>query len=860
MHKHGDHAQASSTTLRITMSDTSERMDISPSRLAQVATCKKLRDTVTGISALHKSLHEVDGRSPSPRNSYTELYRTTIIRRKEDMVSELKTLPPCTRLDCQDHKIPSTSVDEEIIFEISHPENENNIKNNCKPNKKKLSKKRKNKAKESTEEFIFPQKTARPISPTSTQDPIETNNNFSDLEQDVEHPLSTQRQVTTELVTPKKTLPHPIMLKVKDNLREQSNCISKKFPNIRNRLAKDVVKMHTNDPEEYRALLHFLKSNKEFEFYVIDRKKIKPIKAVIKGLPSSSKINGITNDLAEVGFQIESCTQLTSKRTKKSLPYFLVILPRNNNNSKIFDITKLGYLQPKIGTAFSVPIKKKNFVSKWTKDGISLANVVSGEIPSQTPPENENNNENNKEDSPRGFLSQDSNSSDLAQVLELFNIISSLDGRRTDQVDHSECAVRNCWEQWTREGTHARKTGSGATRKTTRREDRRIVWQALVDPTVTRSTIRADVGVAIVPHTISRHLAEANLKSKRPFRALPLTPEHRQLRLQWCQARSMWNITDWQTFVFSDESRFVLGTENNRVRVWRALTTFQQDNVHPHTARVFQDFLRHFQTLPWPAHFPDLSPVEHVWDQLKRQMPSCHSVHDLELAVQDLWTHLPQDNISIRVRCQQVLEHRENIKKEAELHRQRLLDAYEFQEFRADAQEMSAWIAEKSKLASDLSQKDSTTNLLYKMKRQKTLEAEISANEERLRNTCSRGQAILNKEPNSSYDSVEPILEDLSKAWNTLCDLLEINQQTLKTAIELRDFTQSAENALKKLDDISRASTSTNLGRDLRSVKSLIKDVEPKDNDIIDLKLINRFFVRSLAFKLKNLGSLRIVL
>ncbi|GFV33785.1 transposable element Tcb2 transposase [Trichonephila clavipes] len=39
------------------------------------------------------------------------------------------------------------------------------------------------------------------------------------------------------------------------------------------------------------------------------------------------------------------------------------------------------------------------------------------------------------------------------------------------QVDRSECAVRNCWEQWTREGTHARKIGSGATRKTTRTED-----------------------------------------------------------------------------------------------------------------------------------------------------------------------------------------------------------------------------------------------------------------------------------------------------------------------------------------------------------------------------------------------------
>ncbi|GFX45306.1 uncharacterized protein TNCV_2095911 [Trichonephila clavipes] len=87
--------------------------------------------------------------------------------------------------------------------------------------------------------------------------------------------------------------------------------------------------------------------------------------------------------------------------------------------------------------------------------------------------------------------------------------------RVAGQVDRLECAVRNCWEQWTREGTHTRKIGSGATRKTTRREDRRIVRQALVVPTVTRSTIRADVGVAIVPQTISRHLAEANLKFKR---------------------------------------------------------------------------------------------------------------------------------------------------------------------------------------------------------------------------------------------------------------------------------------------------------------------------------------------------------
>ncbi|GFS66847.1 transposable element Tcb2 transposase [Trichonephila clavipes] len=102
----------------------------------------------------------------------------------------------------------------------------------------------------------------------------------------------------------------------------------------------------------------------------------------------------------------------------------------------------------------------------------------------------------------------------------------------------------------------------------------------------------------------------------------------------------MWNVTDLQKVLFSDESRFVLGTDDNRVRLWR-----RPDNARPHTARVAQNFLRHFQTLSWPARSPDLSPLEHVWDQLKRQMPSCHSVHDLELTVQDLWAHLLQDNI-----------------------------------------------------------------------------------------------------------------------------------------------------------------------------------------------------------------------
>ncbi|GFS71226.1 transposable element Tc1 transposase [Trichonephila clavipes] len=47
---------------------------------------------------------------------------------------------------------------------------------------------------------------------------------------------------------------------------------------------------------------------------------------------------------------------------------------------------------------------------------------------------------------------------------------------------------------------------------------------------------------------------------------------------------------------------------------------FQQDNAHPHTARIFQHALRGVQMLQWPAYSPDISPIEHVWDVIGRRL------------------------------------------------------------------------------------------------------------------------------------------------------------------------------------------------------------------------------------------------
>ncbi|GFW67022.1 hypothetical protein TNCV_4689071 [Trichonephila clavipes] len=90
------------------ISDISDFMDFSPTRQSKVAACEKLRDTVHSISAMHSSISE-GARTPIKKNSFLELYQMTsfdLAKKKDELVSELKTLPPCTRDDCKEHKIP----------------------------------------------------------------------------------------------------------------------------------------------------------------------------------------------------------------------------------------------------------------------------------------------------------------------------------------------------------------------------------------------------------------------------------------------------------------------------------------------------------------------------------------------------------------------------------------------------------------------------------------------------------------------------------------------------------------------------------------------------------------------------------
>nr|KAF6360073.1 hypothetical protein mMyoMyo1_011031 [Myotis myotis] len=77
---------------------------------------------------------------------------------------------------------------------------------------------------------------------------------------------------------------------------------------------------------------------------------------------------------------------------------------------------------------------------------------------------------------------------------------------------------------------------------------------------------------------------------------------------------------------------------------------FQQDNAPCHGARIVQEWFQEHEgditLLRWPPQSPDLNPIEHLWDKVKKAIrqlvPQPSNLTELDSAIHQAWCQIPR--------------------------------------------------------------------------------------------------------------------------------------------------------------------------------------------------------------------------
>ncbi|GFX28424.1 nucleic-acid-binding protein from transposon X-element [Trichonephila clavipes] len=267
-------------------------------------------------------------------------------------VSDIDSYDPCTIPGCPHHEKTPHNSPSKLTQSTPKVQSQNNSYGKRKDN--------------SNFEYPPNRKTARKInleSPDKEETTIVSPNKFNIPKElqpnNVENPGSTtdERNTnsqrvengSTNQVPAENQLPAPIMLFIDEELsyKAQMAAITKEFPKIRSRLTGEYLKLYTDTAEERRSAVQLLKKLK-YQFYTFKSKAERPIKVVIKGIPRKTDPEEIKQDLELLGYTPDRVNQLIGRKTKRTLPIFLITLLRNLDNLKIFDLKTLGYLSVRV--------------------------------------------------------------------------------------------------------------------------------------------------------------------------------------------------------------------------------------------------------------------------------------------------------------------------------------------------------------------------------------------------------------------------------------------------------------------------------------------------------------------------------
>jgi transposase len=143
----------------------------------------------------------------------------------------------------------------------------------------------------------------------------------------------------------------------------------------------------------------------------------------------------------------------------------------------------------------------------------------------------------------------------------------------SEKVHRNKCSVYNVIKNYKNTGTLHPKQRLGGKRKTTSRDDRKIINLAMQNRRATLeglgNTVRHQYGIEISDKTVQRRLHEAKLFGRAARKKPLLMKRHREARLKWCREKRNWTDAQWKKVIWSDESKFCLVGSRGCQRVWR---------------------------------------------------------------------------------------------------------------------------------------------------------------------------------------------------------------------------------------------------------------------------------------------------
>ena len=136
--------------------------------------------------------------------------------------------------------------------------------------------------------------------------------------------------------------------------------------------------------------------------------------------------------------------------------------------------------------------------------------------------------------------------------------------------------------------------------------------------------------------------------------------------------------------------------------------------------------------------------------------------------------------------------------------------------------QLTDWIKEKYQLACDESYRD-LSNLLPKLQKHQALEAELKTNKDRLDDINKTGTGLV-KDGHFAAPEIKSTLKDLNSEWDRLDDKVKDKGTKLRQAAQQELFNKALEDANAKLAEMEKLVSSDDIGKDLRSVRDLLKN------------------------------------